>query len=150
MQHVHYAGPQQRLVRRSAITLKMLDHFENGAIIAAPTSSLPETIGGVRNWDYRYAWVRDAAMSVYALRQIGLEVEAAGFVGWVLDAAEQEGRVRVVYAVDSETAPSEQEDRQLTGYCNSRPVRWGNAATDQHQHDVYGEILDCAYQWGRD
>jgi alpha,alpha-trehalase len=150
MAHFHYDGPQQPLVRRSAITLKTLDHFENGAIIAAPTSSLPETIGGIRNWDYRYAWVRDAAMSVYALRQIGLEVEAAGFVGWVLDSAEQKDRARIVYTVDSNSVPAEQKDRQLSGYRNSGPVRWGNGAAHQHQHDAYGEILDCAYQWGRE
>ncbi len=144
---LEYRGPQAALVRRSAITLKLLDHFENGAIVAAPTSSLPELIGGTRNWDYRYAWVRDAAFSVYALHRIGLSHEAAGFLAWVLDAVERDGRPRVMYNLDGAMPPPEREDPGLEGYRGSRPVRWGNAAAAQRQHDVYGEILDCAYQW---
>ena len=144
---LNYYGPQGHLVRRSAITIKLLDHFENGAIVAAPTSSLPELIGGTRNWDYRYAWVRDAAFSVYALHRIGLSHEAAGFLAWVLDAVERDGAPRVMYDLDGRMPPKEEEDLQLEGYRHSRPVRWGNAAAAQHQHDIYGEILDCAYQW---
>jgi GH15 family glucan-1,4-alpha-glucosidase len=142
-----YHGPQETLVRRSAITIKLLDHFENGAIVAAPTSSLPELIGGGRNWDYRYAWVRDAAFSVYALHRIGLSHEAAGFLGWVLEAVERDGTPRVMYDLDGRMPPEERLDGELEGYRQSRPVRWGNAAARQQQHDVYGEILDCAYQW---
>jgi len=144
---VDYDGPQEPLVRRATLTLKLLDHFENGAIVAAPTSSLPEAVGGPRNWDYRYAWIRDAAFSVYALRRIGLVQEAAGFLGWVLDAIERQGRPRVLYDLDGNQPPPEREDPELAGYRGSRPVRWGNAAADQRQHDVYGEILDCVYQW---
>jgi pentatricopeptide repeat protein len=144
---VAYQGPQSALVRRSAITLKLLDHFENGAIVAAPTSSLPEWIGGPRNWDYRYAWIRDAAFSVYALHRIGLSHEAAGFLAWVLDAVERHGRPRVMYDLDGNKPPEERHDPELEGYRRSAPVRWGNAASGQRQHDVYGEILDCAYQW---
>ncbi len=147
LQCLDYHGPQEALIRRSAITIKLLDHFENGAIVAAPTSSLPELIGGERNWDYRYAWVRDAAFSVYALHRIGLSHEAAGFLAWVLDAVERDGEPRVMYDLDGRMPPEERRDTGLEGYRRSTPVRWGNAAAEQHQHDVYGEILDCAYQW---
>lgn len=144
---IGYEGQQGELVRRSAMTLKLLDHFETGAIVAAPTSSLPEVIGGERNWDYRYAWVRDAAFSVYALNRIECPGEASGFLGWVLDAVERGGQPRVLYNLDGVLPPPERTDTGLEGYRGSRPVRWGNAAAEQVQHDVYGEILDCAYQW---
>lgn len=142
-----YDGPQAALVRRSVVTLKLLDYLENGAIVAAPTSSLPEAIGGPRNWDYRYTWIRDAAFSVYALRGVGLTREAQAFLAWVLDDVESTDRPRVLYGLDGGIPPPEWEDGELEGYCGSAPVRWGNAAVEQHQHDVFGEILDCAYQW---
>ncbi len=147
MRCVTYEGPQQAVVRRSIVTLKMLDFIETGALVAAPTSSLPEAVGGVRNWDYRYAWVRDAAFSVYAFRRVGLDAEARGFLGWVLDAIERDGTPRVLYTLDGLAPPAEREDPELEGYRRSAPVRWGNGAADQRQHDAYGEILDCAYQW---
>ncbi len=146
LRQFEYDGPQRAKVQRSAITIKLLDYLANGAIVAAPTSSLPELIGGGRNWDYRYVWVRDASFSVYALRRIGLKREAWQFLSWVLGLARDEG-LNLMYTLDGEKAITEREDDSLEGYRGSAPVRWGNGAWDQVQHDVYGEILDCAYQW---
>ncbi len=146
LRQFEYHGPQRAKVQRSAITLKMLDYLANGAIVAAPTSSLPELMGGGRNWDYRYVWVRDASFSVYALRRIGLKREAWQFLSWVLGLARDEG-LNLMYTLDGDKRITEHEDHTLEGYRGSSPVRWGNGAWDQVQHDVYGEILDCAYQW---
>jgi alpha,alpha-trehalase len=144
---IDYQGPEQAMVRRSAVTLKLLDHVENGAIVAAATSSLPEGIGGVRNWDYRYAWVRDAAFSVHAFRRIGMVSESAGFLSWVLRSIERAGRAAVLYDLDGRLPGHEWCDTDLEGYRSSPPVRWGNGAADQVQHDAYGEVVDCAWQW---
>jgi alpha,alpha-trehalase len=147
MTHFSYHGPEESLVRRSAITLKLCDHWVNGSIVAAPTSSLPAPVGGVRNWDYRYTWIRDASFTVYAMRRIGFGGEADAFLGWVLDAFEQSRHPRIMYDLDGGEVPDEWEDGELEGYRRSSPARWGNGAADQRQHDVYGEILDCADQW---
>ncbi|MFD2355716.1 glycoside hydrolase family 15 protein [Nonomuraea ferruginea] len=135
------------------ITLKLCDDWANGSLVAAPTSSLPAPIGGVRNWDYRYTWIRDAAYAVFALRRVGIGEEADAFLGWILDAFEQSRRPRIMYTLGGDPVPEEIHDADLEGYRRSAPVRWGNGAADQRQHDVYGEVLDCADQWllpGRD
>jgi GH15 family glucan-1,4-alpha-glucosidase len=142
-----YEGPEPAMVRRAAITLKLCDHWAIGSLVAAPTSSLPAPVGGIRNWDYRYTWIRDAAYAVFALRRIGFLNEADGFLGWVLDAFERSRQPRIMYTVDGDPVPDEWEDGELEGYRGSAPVRWGNGAADQRQHDVYGEVLDCADQW---
>jgi GH15 family glucan-1,4-alpha-glucosidase len=147
MDRFSYEGPEEALVRRAAITLKTCDDWAGGSLVAAPTSSLPAPIGGVRNWDYRYAWIRDAAFAVFALRRIGFGGEADAFLGWVLDAFEYSGKPRIMYTVEGRTVPDEVVDHELEGYRRSAPVRWGNGATGQRQHDVHGEILDCADQW---
>ncbi|MEU3985330.1 glycoside hydrolase family 15 protein [Streptomyces sp. NPDC026672] len=149
MKDFDYDGPAEALVRRSAITLKLCDDWTDGSLVAAPTSSLPAPIGGIRNWDYRYAWIRDAAFAVFALRRIGFRGEADAFLGWVLDAFEYSGRPRIMYDLRGGPVPDEVEDAELEGYQRSSPVRWGNGAADQRRHDVHGEILDCADQWLR-
>jgi GH15 family glucan-1,4-alpha-glucosidase len=151
IQGIRYSGPQEPLVRRSAITLKMLDSWFHGSAVAAATSSLPAPSGGVRNWDYRYTWIRDASFTVFALRRIGFVEEADAFLGWVLDAFEQGGApmVRIMFTLAGKPVPDEWEDPELEGYRRSAPVRWGNGAADQRQHDVYGEIIDIADQWCR-
>jgi alpha,alpha-trehalase len=142
-----YTGPQEQMVRRAAITLKICDHWVSGSLVAAPTSSLPAPIGGPRNWDYRYAWIRDAAFGVFAMRRIGFANEADAFLGWALDAFERSQGPRIMYTIDGGLVPDEAEDPDYEGYRRSAPVRWGNGAADQRQHDIYGEVLDCAYQW---
>jgi alpha,alpha-trehalase len=142
-----YDGPEPAMVRRAAITLKLCDHWANGSLVAAPTSSLPAPVGGIRNWDYRYTWIRDAAFAVFAMRRLGFVNEAGGFVGWVLDAFERSVDPRIMYTLEGDPIPDEWEDGELEGYRGSAPVRWGNGAADQRQHDVYGEVLDCADQW---
>jgi alpha,alpha-trehalase len=149
MTNFRYDGPQEAMVRRAAITLKLCDHWADGSLVAAPTSSLPAPVGGVRNWDYRYAWIRDAAFAVFALRRIGFVNEADEFLGWVLDAFEQSRWPRIMYTLAGGPVPEEWTDTELAGYQDSAPVHWGNGAADQRQHDVYGEVLDCADQWVR-
>jgi GH15 family glucan-1,4-alpha-glucosidase len=140
-----YVGPYAALVRRSALLLKLLTFEPTGAIIAAPTTSLPEELGGVRNWDYRYTWLRDAALTLDGLMSIGYHDESINFWNWLRRVLSGGRRPQSVYRIDGSADLSERVLPHLEGYAASAPVRVGNAASDQRQVDVYGEILDAAH-----
>jgi GH15 family glucan-1,4-alpha-glucosidase len=142
-----YKGPSRRIVLRSLVTLKALTHTTTGGIVAAPTTSLPEAIGGPRNWDYRYGWVRDATFTLLALIHNGFMDEARSWREWLLRAvAGDPSKMQIMYAVDGRRRLDEQEIPWLPGYEGSLPVRVGNAAFRQTQLDVYGEVMDALYQ----
>ncbi len=139
----------QELAMRSSLALKLLTHPTSGAIAAAPTTSLPEIPGGIRNWDYRYAWIRDAAFTVQALNDLGHTRAAADYFRWIrrlCSACADPSRLSVCYQLDGDPVPEEQNLDHLAGYRDSRPVRIGNEAVHQFQLDIYGELVNAVYE----
>lgn len=147
--HSRYQGRWRESVNRSALTLKLLTSQPFGSILAAATFGLPEEIGGTRNWDYRYTWIRDASFTLYGLMRLGYTEEAAAFMRWIEGRCRHcetsSGPLQVVYGIDGGTHLPETELSHFAGYRHSRPVRIGNDASNQLQLDIYGELLDSVY-----
>jgi GH15 family glucan-1,4-alpha-glucosidase len=145
-----WAAPHEELVVRSELALKLLSHGETGAIAAAATTSLPEEIGGVRNWDYRYSWIRDSALAAQALHALGHKAEAHAFVEWTERVARdhrgEDRSMQIVYGLHGETDLGERDLPGLAGYRRSAPVRVGNEAVDQLQLDIFGELIGAVHE----
>ncbi len=143
-----YRGRWREIVDRSALTLKLLTSAPHGSIVAAPTFGLPEELGGVRNWDYRYTWIRDASFTIYALMRLGYTDEAGAFMRWIEARCSElnpDGSLQLMYGIDGRHNLPEQELSHLEGYMKSSPVRIGNGAAGQLQLDIYGELMDSVY-----
>jgi len=147
-----YDGRWREMVNRSALALKLLVSRTHGSIIAAPTFGLPEEIGGQRNWDYRYSWIRDSSFTLYALMRLGYTEEAGNYMNWIQDRCNEldpDGSLQIMYRMDGSHSLVEQELPHWEGYRGSRPVRIGNGAFDQLQLDIYGELMDSVYLYNK-